>query len=258
MVLSVWQVAIVNKGTWQSIPNGLPPHKSFANPPPRAILPAPFLPMDILIGLLTVLESIVCILLILIVLMQRPRQEGLGAAFGSGMMDSLAGAQTTNVLQKATTWLGIALFVLTFLLAIAVAKTTAPTAPSLVGDAPAAPATPVPAPAAPTLPTLPAGGIKPVDLPATTATQPVDAKSAKSTPAAPADAKSKESAPATPAPAPAPSESKPKADEAKAAPAPAPAPAAPATPPASVIPVPTVPPTPPPVPAPTPEKPPGS
>ena len=36
----------------------------------------------------------------------------LGAAFGGGMMDSLAGAQTTNVLQKGTTYLGGTLFVL--------------------------------------------------------------------------------------------------------------------------------------------------
>ncbi|MFZ4767225.1 MAG: preprotein translocase subunit SecG, partial [Roseimicrobium sp.] len=73
--------------------------------------------MSILIGFLTVLEVLVCLLLILIVLMQRPRQEGLGAAFGSGMMDSLAGAQTTNVLQKGTTWLGAVMIALTFTLA---------------------------------------------------------------------------------------------------------------------------------------------
>ena len=78
--------------------------------------------MSILINLLMVLEAIVCLLLILLVLMQRPRQDGLGAAFGSGVMDQIAGAQTTNVLQKGTTWLGIALFSLAFVLAILISR----------------------------------------------------------------------------------------------------------------------------------------
>lgn len=74
--------------------------------------------MNFFIILLTVLEVIVCLLLSLLVLMQRPRQEGLGAAFGSGVTDQMFGAQTTNVLQKTTVYLGVGLFGLTFLLAI--------------------------------------------------------------------------------------------------------------------------------------------
>ncbi len=74
--------------------------------------------MSILINILTTFEVIVCILLSLLVLMQRPRQEGLGAAFGSGMTDQMFGAQTTNVLQRGSVYLGVALFILTFLLAI--------------------------------------------------------------------------------------------------------------------------------------------
>src|SRR5438046_10275177 len=80
--------------------------------------------MSIVIGILTFLEVIVCLLLVLIVLMQRPRQEGLGAAFGSGMTDQMFGAQTTNVLQKGTTWLGGILFLLTFAHAALVARNT--------------------------------------------------------------------------------------------------------------------------------------
>lgn len=108
--------------------------------------------MDILIGFLMVLETLVCLLLILIVLMQRPRQEGLGAAFGSGMTDQMFGAQTTNVLQKGTTWLGIFFFVLTFILAILVAHqdTKKANLPKLVDEAdkkavPTAPAVTTPA-----------------------------------------------------------------------------------------------------------------
>ena len=85
----------------------------------HAILPPP---MNLFITLLTILEVIVCLLLSLLVLMQRPRQEGLGAAFGSGVTDQMFGAQTTNVLQKATVYLGIALFGLTFLLAILISR----------------------------------------------------------------------------------------------------------------------------------------
>jgi len=63
------------------------------------------------------LHVICSILLILIVLMQRPRSEGLGAAFGGGMTDSVFGAGTTDVLTKGTIWLGSTFFAATLLLA---------------------------------------------------------------------------------------------------------------------------------------------
>ena len=92
---------------------------------------------DILYYILMFLEVVVCALLVLLVLMQRPRQDGLGAAFGGGTMDQAFGAQTTNVLQRGTVYLGIALFVLTFCLAVTVAhKNNVPvTGNSLVSDA---------------------------------------------------------------------------------------------------------------------------
>ena len=58
--------------------------------------------MNILINLLLIAFVVVSCLLILVVLMQRPKQEGLGAAFGSGMTDQMFGAKTTDVLQKGT------------------------------------------------------------------------------------------------------------------------------------------------------------
>ncbi|GAB4170387.1 MAG: hypothetical protein Fur0032_09240 [Terrimicrobiaceae bacterium] len=75
--------------------------------------------MQIVIGILLVVHVFVCLLLIGAVLMQLPRSEGLGAAFGGGVTENLFGAQTTNVLSKVTVWLGIAFFVLTLLLAMA-------------------------------------------------------------------------------------------------------------------------------------------
>lgn len=77
--------------------------------------------MTILIGLLITAHVIVCILMVLAVLMQLPRSEGLGAAFGGGMTENIFGAQTTHVLAKFTVWLGIAFFAITLLLAIAFA-----------------------------------------------------------------------------------------------------------------------------------------
>lgn len=67
--------------------------------------------MAILSILLTVVIIATSILMVLIVLVQRPKQEGLGAAFGGGTLDSALGAHTTDILQKITTWLGIIFFV---------------------------------------------------------------------------------------------------------------------------------------------------
>jgi len=61
--------------------------------------------------LITVLLVAVSILIVLIVLLQRPKQEGLGTAFGGGTLDSALGAHTTDVLQKVTTWLGVIFFI---------------------------------------------------------------------------------------------------------------------------------------------------
>ena len=71
---------------------------------------------------LTAILAIICLLMVLIILMQRPKQEGLGAAFGGGVTDQMWGAQTTNVLQKATVTLAIIFFVITLILAVLVGK----------------------------------------------------------------------------------------------------------------------------------------
>lgn len=99
--------------------------------------------MAIFIGILTFIEVLVCLLLILIVLMQRPRQEGLGASFGDGMMSQIAGAQTTNVLQKFTVYLAVLLFVLTLSLAVLTARQqTAKADVKLYAEPPPPPAAP--------------------------------------------------------------------------------------------------------------------
>jgi preprotein translocase subunit SecG len=72
--------------------------------------------MSIVINILLVFNVLVSLLIILLVLMQRPKNEGLGAAFGGGMTDNLFGSQTTNVLQTITRWLGGIFFALTLAL----------------------------------------------------------------------------------------------------------------------------------------------
>jgi preprotein translocase subunit SecG len=75
---------------------------------------------SILENVLLVVHVVVCLLLCLTVLMQRPKQEGLGAAFGGGMTDQAFGARTTDVLQKGTVYLASILFVVTLVLSILV------------------------------------------------------------------------------------------------------------------------------------------
>jgi len=78
--------------------------------------------MSVLITILVAFHVLVCLLMVVVVLMQRPKNEGLGAAFGGGMTENIFGAQTTHVLQKFTVWLGIVFFAITLLLAIIYAK----------------------------------------------------------------------------------------------------------------------------------------
>jgi preprotein translocase subunit SecG len=80
-----------------------------------SILPAP---MNLLINLLSVFFVLVALLMVLVILMQRPKSEGLGAAFGGAVTENIFGAQTTNVLVKFTTWLAGIFFALTLGLSI--------------------------------------------------------------------------------------------------------------------------------------------
>jgi preprotein translocase subunit SecG len=78
--------------------------------------------MSVLISILVAFHVLVCLLMVVVVLMQRPKNEGLGAAFGGGMTENIFGAQTTHVLQKFTVWLGVVFFAITLLLAVIYAK----------------------------------------------------------------------------------------------------------------------------------------
>lgn len=78
--------------------------------------------MNILINVLLAVDMVVAVLMTLVILMQRPKSEGLGAAFGGGVTENIFGAQTTNVLVKFTGWLAGIFFMLTFVLSVLYAQ----------------------------------------------------------------------------------------------------------------------------------------
>lgn len=73
--------------------------------------------MSILIGFLYVIEVIVCLLLALVVMLQKPKDGGLGGAIGGGMLEASLGADAGTVLVKATATLGAIFLLNTLLLA---------------------------------------------------------------------------------------------------------------------------------------------
>ena len=132
--------------------------------------------MSIFIGFLYVVEVVVCILLGLVVMIQKPKEGGLGGAIGGGMMEAALGADAGNVLIRTTAILG-AIFLLNTLVLARLTSTvhsrslmareaepaaeTAPAVPEAPAlpeapELPAAPAAEVPAAPAPAAPAAPA------------------------------------------------------------------------------------------------------
>jgi len=72
--------------------------------------------LEALVWILRGLLVLVCLLMILVILMQRSKQEGIGAAFGAGMTESVFGADTGNVLSKTTVWCAVLFFGITLAL----------------------------------------------------------------------------------------------------------------------------------------------
>jgi preprotein translocase subunit SecG len=116
-----------------------------------------------LIDILLFFFVIDCMLMCLVILMQRSKQEGLGAAFGGGLTESVWGAQTSNVLVRGTVWMAAIFFILSISLArlytyrASVMEKASPVQEELMKAA--APAAPTNAP--------PAGALTPPAAPAT-------------------------------------------------------------------------------------------
>lgn len=129
--------------------------------------------MSILLGILTFILILVSLFLVLIVLMQKSKDGGMGAALGGGAAEAAFGADTTNVLSQATKYSAILFFVLTLGLYLGriyernhasdgggalptiAAPATPATVPATAAPLTAAPATTTDAPAV-TLPAAPA------------------------------------------------------------------------------------------------------
>ncbi len=153
--------------------------------------------MSILIGFLYVVEVLVCILLAMVVMLQKPKEGGLGGAFGGGMLEASLGADAGNVLIRTTAILG-AIFLLNTLVLARLTSTVhsrslmAREAEPAAETAPALPA----APELPAVPEVPAAAPQAPAAPAPVAPAAAPAAPAPAAPASPAPA-----APASPAPA---------------------------------------------------------
>ena len=118
--------------------------------------------MNILLGILTFVLIVTSVFLVLVVLMQKAKNDGgLGAAMGGGMAEAAFGADTTNVLSKATINASILVFVLAFALYLGriyqrthmvPANDGLPTLGAPANISPAAPAQSTPTAPAPTTP----------------------------------------------------------------------------------------------------------
>ena len=74
--------------------------------------------MSYLIGILTVIHVLVALALIGLVLMQKSQDQGVGAAFGGGVTDTVFGAGTTTALVRMTIWCACILLGTTLILAV--------------------------------------------------------------------------------------------------------------------------------------------
>lgn len=140
--------------------------------------------MNILIGILTVVHVLVALFLIVLVLMQKSSEQGIGAAFGGGMTETVFGAGTTTALVRMTIWCACLLLATTLILAVlhshrgrssgSLMERTLSTTP--MAPAPAQPAFPLnsqPSTPAPMTPAAPAASAAPAGSEtAPTASQP--------------------------------------------------------------------------------------
>jgi preprotein translocase subunit SecG len=119
--------------------------------------------MNIIIGLLTGIHILVAVILVVLVLMQKSQDQGVGAAFGGQMTETVFGGSITP-LVRMTIWCACILLGTTLLLAVLHSRRdrtgaggalrravqTAPTTPAT--PAPAVPILPTPVPESPATP----------------------------------------------------------------------------------------------------------
>jgi preprotein translocase subunit SecG len=74
--------------------------------------------MNYLIGFVTVVHVLVALFVIVLVLMQKSSEQGVGAAFGGGVTETVFGAGTTTALVRMTIYCACALLATTLILAV--------------------------------------------------------------------------------------------------------------------------------------------
>ena len=98
---------------------------------------------------LYIIEVIACLLLAFAIMLQKPKEGGLGGVVGGSMGEAVFGADAGNILVKVTTWLAVILLANTLLIARVYAGASKST--SVRSSMPAA-AEQVPAPVVPQMP----------------------------------------------------------------------------------------------------------
>ena len=117
--------------------------------------------MTFLKVILVLVQVISGLLLIVVILLQKSKDGGLGVAFGSNMGENLFGARTGNILTKITIVLAIVFILNTFLLAL-VSTHSRPEQGSLIDRAgTVTPSAPSRMPASPS--PMPQGSAMPAD-----------------------------------------------------------------------------------------------
>jgi preprotein translocase subunit SecG len=92
--------------------------------------------MWVLTVLLTAVEIVTSLLLVILILMQKTKSQGMGMAFGGAMGETLFGAQVGNVLTRLTVILGIVFLLNTTLLAMLGGRRDTTTVVDKVSSAP--------------------------------------------------------------------------------------------------------------------------
>lgn len=133
--------------------------------------------MGILLGVLTFVLILVSLFLILVVLAQKSKDGGMGAAFGGGAAEAAFGAETNNVLSKSTIYSAVLFFVLAFLLYLGriYERSHASAAAGNALPSISMPATPAPV--------TPSGTTAPISLPAASTSTTTTTAPAAATPA---------------------------------------------------------------------------
>ncbi|NCA81775.1 MAG: preprotein translocase subunit SecG [Opitutae bacterium] len=143
---------------------------------------------SILISILLIVEVLAAFLLVVVILAQKSKDQGLGMAFGSGMGESLFGSRAGNVLTRMTITLATVFMLTTIVLGILFANRSVGSGSVMEKadrEAPLAPVAPMaaPQPAAPL-----SMDEMPMDLPAAEASAPMVLQMGEGGELAPAEA----------------------------------------------------------------------